>query len=602
MTTATKSAPSPTWDLDSIFPGGSSSKEFESFRSKVKADLESLEGDMSRLPESIDKDSVSAWVDTVMKLQDLSDRIGLVQSLAGCLTAQNVKDNPAHAIDAEGSQLVSSWLKLKVSLEAASLKQSDEQWSLLTDQSQIKEIAFYLNELRDQARDKMSMEQESLVLDLAVDGYHAWNKIYDKMAGDLTVDIEENGGITTLSLGQVATRYSSADRSVRETAFRKMVQAWESRADLAAMALNAQAGFRLTLYRRRNWKSVVAEPLKIARLKEESLNTMWRVIERESKQLGKYIEAKKKLLGIDNFSIWDEMAPCGAVDRRFDFAEAREFIVQNTRPFSKDMADFFEMALDKRWVEAEDRANKAGGGFCTGMGPFKQTRIFMTYAGTFDNLLTLAHELGHAYHGWVLKDRPPFAAEYPMTLAETASIFAETLVIDAALEQASDRDEKLMLLDQKIQAAMVLFMNIYSRYLFERAFYEERARGMVSTERLCELMIEAQKRAYHNLLDRDGYHKLFWCSKLHFYITDVPFYNYPYTVGYLFAGGVYDRAKGEGSAFADGYRALLADTGSMTTEDVARKHLGVDLAGEEFWTAAVKRSLSDIDKFVKLVG
>jgi len=200
----------------------------------------------------------------------------------------------------------------------------------------------------------------------------------------------------------------------------------------------------------------------------------------------------------------------------------------------------------------------------------------------------------------VLRDRPPFAAGYPMNLAETASIFTETLVVDAALEAADDPQEKLMLLEQKLQNAYVMYTDLHSRYLFEKSFYEERKGGMVSRERLSEMMVDAQRRAFAGLLDESGYHPLFWCSKLHFYYTEVPFYNFPYTFGFLFAGGVYDRARREGSSFADKYSALLADTGSMTTEDVAQKHLGVDLTTESFWADAVDRSMTDVDAFVKL--
>ena len=201
-----------------------------------------------------------------------------------------------------------------------------------------------------------------------------------------------------------------------------------------------------------------------------------------------------------------------------------------------------------------------------------------------------------------LSDQGLVLTDYPSNLAETASIFSETLVIDAALQHSANDDEKLMLLDQKLQNAMILFCDIYTRYLFELSFYEERRAGVVSKDRLNELMIAAQKRAFCGILDESGYHPLFWCSKLHFYISENPFYNFPYTFGYVFSGGVYDRAKQEGASFAPRYQALLADTGSMSTEDVAKKHLGVDLTREEFWTAAVKRALLPIDDFVALAN
>jgi oligoendopeptidase F len=224
----------------------------------------------------------------------------------------------------------------------------------------------------------------------------------------------------------------------------------------------------------------------------------------------------------------------------------------------------------------------------------------MTFSGSFPNLGTLAHELGHSYHNWVLKDVPMFVHIYPMTLAETASIFNEFLITDAAFTGATDRAEKLMLLDQKLQNAYTLFCNLYARFLFDTAFYAERKNGIVAKARLDELMIESQKKAFAGTLADDGYHPLFWASKLHFYLTGTPFYNFPYTFGYLFASGVYDRARKEGSSFARDYEALLTDTGRMTSEEVAMRHMGVDLTKSDFWQKAVNRCLSDVDPFVKL--
>ncbi len=597
-----KIPPAPTWDLESIFAGGSKSADYKKHREQVKSDLEKAENMLAALPEAIDDGSLNAWAEFVLKLQDLYSNITLVIAFSECLASANVADNAADAITSEGYVYYSQWQKLRTELEARSLKQSDAAWEKLVAEPRVAPIKFYLNELRDIARSKMPVELESLALDLAVNGYHAWNQLYDKMAGGLRVDFEEDGKTTELSLGQLATKMSDANRDVRRQAFEKMTKAWESREDLAAMTLNAQAGFRLALYKRRDWESPLYEPLVMARMKQETLDAMWGVIDRETHKLQPYIEAKKKLLGIDKFRWYDQFAPCGAAEKLYPFDEAGEFIYDNIKPFSTDMAEFVKMALKERWVEAEDRAGKRGGGFCTGMGPRKLWRIFMTYGGSYENLLTLAHELGHAYHGWVLKEKPYFATRYPMNLAETASIFSETLVTDAALAQVTDPQEKLMLLDQKLQGAHTMFTDIHSRYLFDRSFYAEREKGVVGKERLRELMVEAQKKAFGPLLDESGYHPLFWCSKLHFYITDAPFYNFPYTFGFLFSGGVYDRAKEEGAVFADKYKALLSDTGSMTTEEVAQKHLGVDLTTEEFWNRAVSRAMADVDEFVKLAG
>ena len=598
---ATKKIPAaPTWDLDSIFPGGSTSAEFKKHRDKVKKELAETAELVKTLPEQIDKSVLDKWVKFILLLQSCLADIELIEAFAGCLTAQNVKDAEAHAIEGESDGYMAEWRKINAKLEALSLEQTDEQWQMLLGADGLEGLEFPLNEIRAIAKSKMTIEKEQLALDLSVNGYHAWNRLYDKMAGDLTEELEEDGEVKQLSMGQIATKMSSGDRDMRRRAFEAMTRGWERREDLAAMALNAQGGFRLSLYKNRGWDSPLFEPLVNARLREETLTTMWDVISQEKKRLQPYLNAKMKLLGIDKNMWYDEFAPCGSSDTLYSFKDAGKFIVDNVRSFSDDMADFKQMALEKNWVEAEDRGDKAGGAFCTGLGPIRQSRVFMTYGGSFDNLLTLAHELGHAYHQQVITEKPYFAQQYPMPLAETASIFSETLVTDAALRQANDPQERLMLLDQKLQRAYVMFTDLHCRFLFDKAFYAERPDGIVPTSRLKEMMIEAQREAFAGMLDESGHHPLFWASKLHFYITEAPFYNFPYTFGFLFSGGVYDRAQTEGKAFAGNYRNLLAETGSMQTEDLAQKHLSVDLTEADFWKSAVDRSLADIDDFVEL--
>ncbi len=597
-----KKAPAPTWDLDSIIPGGSGSPQFKQHRDKVRAELKETADLLAAVSEAIDDKSLPAWVKAVLSLQATIADIELVLALAGCQVAQNVKDGAAHAIEAEGDGFFAEWKKLSTKLEALSLNQSDAQWAMLTSAKELVDVKFYLDELRQIARSKMTLEKEELALELAVNGYHAWNRLYDKMAGDLRAEFLEDGQMKQLSMGQLATKMSDPDRDVRRRAFEAISGAWKTRADLAGMALNSQGGFRLSLYKSRKWDSILFEPLFQSRLNQGSLEAMFAAISARKQQLAKFIDAKKKLLGIDKYSWYDQFAPCGATDTTFTFEEAGQFVVDNVGTFSDDMASFMKMAIEKRWVEAEDRGDKAGGAFCTGFGPISQSRVFMTFGGSFENLLTLAHELGHAYHQQVITEKPFLAQSYPMPLAETASIFSETLVTDAALSKVTDRGERLALLDSKLQAAYTMFTDLHCRFLFDRKFYAERANGVVQTERLNELMIEAQREAFGGMLDERGYHPLFWASKLHFYITGAPFYNFPYIFGFLFSGGVYDVARREGKSFAPKYRQLLVDTGSMTCEDVAKKHLGADLTKPDFWNAAVERSLADIDEFVKLAA
>ena len=588
------------WNLESIFPGGSASAEYNAFRDKLKADLAAAHKSFDDLPKELSSSSRDAYRTFILEFQRIASHVECAYSMADCLTAQDVKDSKALDIFQEMDVLVSEYNNLETRLEAFGKKQDNNEWAALLEDGELSRVRFYLDELRRNARNKMDEEFESFANELAVNGYHAWNRLYDKMAGDLKVDFVEDGKTTEISLGQLASKMDSPDRSIRQQAFEKLEGAWETRADYVTMILNSLGGFRLTLYKHRKWDSPLYEPLVMGRMKRETLDAMWRAVAKGVSKLVPYIEAKKKLLGMDKFMWYDQTAPVGKSDRTVSFADARKLIVKHLGGFSDEMAKFSDTAFEKRWIEAENRSDKAAGGFCTGFGPIKESRIFMTYLDTFGDLMTLAHELGHAYHHNVLREDPYFAGMYPMNLAETASIFNELLVTDAALSQAADQDEKLMLLDQKLSRAHVLFCNLHARFIFDSTFYAERKDGVIPRKRLEELMVQAQKEAFGDTLDSDGYYPLFWASKLHFFLTGIPFYNFPYTFGFLFAGGVYDRAKKEGAAFASKYRNLLHDTGSMTTEELGQKHLGVDLTKDGFWEAAVDRMLEDVEQFVEL--
>lgn len=600
MPQATLTQAAPRWNLETLFPGGSTSQAFASHLEALERDTARAESEAEKLPRALPKGR-SEWTAWILLLQDLAARLESADSFAGCLTAADVNDELAHAHTSRVDLLVSRWQSLQTHLESFAADTPDAEWQALLGSKDLAPVAFSLNEIRRTGREKMAPELERLSSELAVNGYHAWNRLYDKMAGDLKVDFEEGGQTRKISLGQLVMYLSNSQRDIRREAFEKLEAAWETQANLAAMALNFQAGFRLSVYRRRGWESVLKEPLLKGRLKEATLEAMWTAVAQAVPRLVPYVEAKKSLLGIDRFSWYDQTAPVGGGDRTFSFAEAGDFIVAQLSDFSPEMADFSRRALAAGWVEAENRPGKAAGGFCTGFPTHGESRIFMTWGGEYDHLMTLAHELGHAYHGWVLKAEPFFAQRYPMNLAETASIFNELRVTDAALASAREPRERLMLLDQKLANALVFFCNLRARYLFDASFYAERAQGTVSRRRLDELMVEAQRTAFGGMLaEPDGFHPLFWASKLHFYLTGNPFYNFPYTFGYLFANGVYDRARQEGPAFAASYRRLLADTGAMTTEEVAHKHLGVDLTQSEFWEAATSRITSDVAPFVEL--
>jgi pepF/M3 family oligoendopeptidase len=532
-------------------------------------------------------------------LQDAITRLIQAGAFCGCLSAQNVKDRQARILGARVTSLEASLSSVFTAVDKFALDVPDDEWEDLLGSPELKDLAFNLDERRRNARKLLPPEQETLINDLSVDGYHGWSDLYNTVVGRMVVPVEKDGQVVELSPGQAANWLTDADRSIREKTFAAWEKAWGEQAELCATAMNHIGGYRLALYGHRGWDSILKEPLRMNRMTQETLDAMWNTIERNKYRLVTYLRRKQKLLGIDQLSWHDVNAPLGGIGGKMSYDEAANFVVDHYAEFSPKMAAFAERAFRERWVEAEDRPAKRPGAFCTDFAASRVTRVFTTFGGTITNVGTLAHELGHGYHGWVMVGMPILTQQYSMNVAETASTMGEMIVGDAAVRSAATREEKIDLLDDKLQNAVALLMNIHSRFLFETRFYEERARGMVSVDRLNEIMVGAQKDAFQNALD--VYHPHFWASKLHFYFTDAPFYNFPYTFGYLFSAGVYSRALAEGRKFAEGsYLDLLRDTGRMQVEDLARKHLGADLTGPEFWQSAIDVCLGDLDEFLRL--
>ncbi|WP_068620138.1 M3 family oligoendopeptidase [Paenibacillus tuaregi] len=588
-----------TWDLESVFPGGSSSKEFGQFLSKLEQDISDLARQVNALeaPQSVeDTVSLDGFIET---LQSAYSRLREASSFTECLTAQDTADKKAVQLAGKITSLNAALEGVNTRFENVLGSTEDVVFTAWINRDEIKPIAFALNESREKTREKLPPEQENLVLDLAVDGYHGWGQHYDTIVSKVTIPFkDENGEEVLLSAGQAHNKLHSPNRGVRQETFAKWEEAWEAAADYCADTLNRLAGFRLKLYEKRGWDSVLKEPLSINRMSQETLDTMWAVITKNKPIFVKYLERKAKLLGVERLSWADVEAPIGSADAKIAYDDAAEEIVKQFNGFSPKLADFTVKAFNQNWVEAEDRSGKRPGGFCTSLTESSQTRIFMTYSGTASNVSTLAHELGHAYHQHVMDGLPPFCQNYAMNVAETASTFAEMILSDAQVKNAASDEEKIALLEDKIQRSVAFFMNIHARFLFETRFYEKRREGLLNAEEISALMVEAQKEAYNGALE--SYHPHFWASKLHFYITDVPFYNFPYTFGYLFSTGIFARAQREGEAFAEKYDALLRDTGRMTVEDLARKHLNVDLTKPDFWEEAVSLAVADVELFLEM--
>lgn len=585
------------WDLDVFFAGGSQSPEFRRYLERLESDVRAFATKLEQLSQHQPSDR-ETWSSLVETVQDLSRRLGQSGAFVVCLAAQDVKDEGAKMLRGRLSQLSAAFHASLNQWDHFIKEMDQDSWNRLLRDPRLQPLAFPLDERRRRAAEKLPSEQESLAGDLSVDGYHAWGELYNTIVGRITIPFEEEGEEKSLSVGQAANKLSSPDRDVRQTVFHRMNEAWSRESELLASCLNHLGGFRLNWYRHRGWDSVLKEPLDMNRMSEQTLTTMWEVISRNKGAFLRFFERKASMLGVSKLSWYDLYAPVASDEVSVRYDEAADFIIEHFNQFDPRMASFAHQAFTQRWIEAEDRAGKRPGGFCTNFPESGQSRIFMTFAGSATNVATLAHELGHAYHQHVMNDLPPMLQRYAMNVAETASTFAELIVADAAIRNATNQKQQISLLEDKVQRAIAFFMDIHARFLFETRFYEERRNGLLSVHRLKELILEAEKEAFCDALDE--YHPYFWASKLHFYITGMPFYNFPYTFGYLFSTGIYGLALQQGSAFAHKYVDLLRDTGRMTVEDLAHKHLGVDVTKPEFWQGAIDLVKADVDRFLEL--
>ncbi|MGV2938140.1 M3 family oligoendopeptidase [Mesobacillus sp. LC4] len=586
---------SEVWDLDVFFEGGSASPEFAAHLKEAGVEIEQFKKEVENW-QPADQESERTRLESLVGMFDNAARkVRQAGAFVSCLHAQNTNDKKAGQLKAAVTELSASLQTALTKFDQKLSGFSDSVWSELVQEGLLQELRFVLTERRERAAERLSEKEESVINALSVDGYHGWGQMYDLLVGNTKIDF--NG--ESLSVGQAANKLSNADRSVRKEVFAQWEKAWGENEEAFAKTLNHLAGFRLNVYKLRGWEAVLKEPLDINRMKKETLDAMWEVISDNKEPFVQFLNRKAKLLGLDKLSWFDLDAPIGSTESKMSYQEGADFIVDNFEQFGKENADFARMAFENNWIEAEDRPGKAPGGFHTFFPESSQSRIFMTYSGTPSNVSTLAHELGHGFHTYAMRDLHLLNRNYAMNVAETASTFAEMIVSDASVKNAKTKDEKLSLLEDKIQRSVALLMNIHSRFLFETKFYEERKEGVVTAERLGELMKNAQTEAYGGALDE--YHPLFWASKLHFFITGVPFYNFPYTFGYLFSLGIYALAQEEGKGYEEKYIALLKDSASMTVEDLAQKHLNVDLTKKEFWEKAVRMCVEDVEEFIALI-
>ena len=475
------------------------------------------------------------------------------------------------------------------------------------DSGPLERFRFQIDLQRELRDSRLSVGQEQLLAAMTVDGRNAWSRLYDRLTGGLDVELElADGSRERIGLSQAASILYGGDTLRREPAWRGVRAQMEVHAESIAAILNALSGWRLSEYEKRSHTRPVhfLDPsLHDSRIQRATLDTLLQVAWDNVDVGRKAAKLMAGTYGTDTLQPWDQFAampaPAGVQAREYSFSEAIDIIRECFAGVHPEMGEFVDIMVKRRWIDAAPQPRKQLGAFCGGFSVHRTPVVFMTWGNSMSDVLTLAHELGHAFHSWVMRDMPYSHSDYPMTLAETASIFAESVVRDSLLARAESGYERRQMLFEEMSSALGFLVNIPVRYEFERTFYEQRAQGELSVRSLRELMASAWSRWYGDSMSQVD--DMFWASKLHFSIAEVSFYNYPYLFGYLFSMGVYAQREQRGQAFFPDYLRLLRATGSASAEDLAREHLQVDLAKPDFWQASVDIARARIEAFEKLL-
>lgn len=575
------------WDLTKMYSGFDDAKLAADF-----AQAQALNQELAVLLQEKPADVGALLVQAVRTAQKRSEKMALVGEFIFLNLATNAKNEQALAwmdklmrAQVEMQQTSSAFMRYVSKVEGLD--------ALIAREPLLKEHEYMLKTMVKDAAHVMDPAIEGPVLKMQMTGGEAWSQLSDQIMATHMVEMEIDGEKQSLPLSTVRGMATSPDASVRRRAYEAELASYP-RIELAmAACLNGIKGEALTLCELQHYDTVLDTALDAAKIDRQTLDAMLTAMRESLPAFRRYFRAKARHLGHEGgLPFYDLFAPIGAAGKTYTLEEARQLLVQVFGQFSEKMSRFIDRAFEEHWIDAFPYEGKQGGAFCAGVHPLGISYVLANFEGSLDSVSTLAHELGHAYHGDCVKHLSILNADYPMTLAETASIFNETMLV-AKLQEGANPQERLMLLDQQIGNAAQVVVDILSRFLFESEVIERRKDHTMLPDELKEIMLDAQKQTYGDGLDENVLHPYMWACKTHYYSASLHFYNFPYAFGLLFGLGVYERYLEKGEAFLPEYDALLAATGLGDVKNVAAR-VGIDVTDVNFW----RKSLSVVEKMI----
>lgn len=630
----------PDWDLGSIYPDINSEK-YKSDFAKLTEGIKTLKAlnDQAENPDQKNHLNIQNWIADFFKADDILGP--LANTLAAYSYSIYSVDTTSKSLLDNLNQVESLTDQYEIQLNRFSHTVSKNRGILsefYVNFPQYRKYEFSINEMLEDDIHTLSPELEGIIAKLQQTGGRAWDRLHEQLISNLKDP--ETGKL----FNELRNDAYSPDARLRKESWQKEIALLKQNEIAFAASLNNLKGETLSLLEERSWNCAIDRALSSSRMKKETLDALIAAIEESLPQWRKYLKAKAEYLKNHNatastncgkekgLAFYDLFAPldgntasdgntntAGQIEtgcntatplatnnraaseesllsKNWTFEEARDYIIKEFTSFSPVMGDFAKNAFDKNWIDARVHPGKVGGAYCQDFYVQKESRVLSNFTGAFSDIITLAHELGHAFHFFCIKDKDYRNANYPMTLAETASTFAETIVKQDILKTAS-KEDRIKILELDLQDTCQVLVDILCRFYFERSVFEERQNGELTSEDFCRLMADAQERSYGDGLSAQR-HEYMWAVKSHYYSVDLDFYNFPYAFGQLFAAGLYSRYKKEGKAFVDIYCNLLSDTGSMSCEDLCFK-AGFDITKKDFWKSGIDFYINEIEQFCK---
>ncbi|QVK17314.1 M3 family oligoendopeptidase [Mycoplasmatota bacterium] len=583
------------YDLNALYPSFSSS-EFQN-------DLKKLEEDLKSYSQYVEENCMS-YDDFDKKLEKLIKMDEAFTKLVGRIYPFISLTRSADTTNEEANKYLA---KVQMILAEATLpftKSSKfigkyEYLEELMDKEPFINYQFYLSQIKKETKHLLSDEQEAIISKMRQTGSTAWSHLQSLLTSKLEVSVKLKDETKIMTISEVGNLMHSPDADTRKAAYLGIQDAYQKIDDSIAMSLSSIKGEVNFVSKLRGYETALDQSLDVSRTKKETLDAMISAMYEYLPYFHQYLKRKAKLLGHDGgIPIYDLYAPLGEVHKSYTIEEAKDFIIKNFKTFDDKLANLAKKAFENNWIDVYPRKGKVGGAFCSNVRSIKESRVLSNFNGNLTDVITLAHELGHAYHGECIFENNILNTSYPMPVAETASTFCETIVMNAIINASND-EEKLPLIESELQDHTAIICDILSRFIFEKEVFETRLDHPLNSKELQNIMRNAVKESYGDGLNHDYVNPFAWLNKPHYYSAGLSFYNWPYAFGLLFAKGLYAQYLKDNKTFIDNYDNLLKATGKMNVEDVA-KQVNIDVTDINFWRSSLEIIKKNIELFLEL--